>query len=229
MLEKGAIKKILQHKHQHAQNQFLSNLFLVRKKDGGLPCGYKSENSESVCILYALQNGKFADFKIYDEGKRLHVRNRFERRLFYSASRQIMLSISTNSCVCVFVKILKVPIFLLHRLNIRIFNYQDGILLISQSIERILVTRYTVIFLLQHLGFAVNLKISVMEPVQAIEYLGLVINSIRMTLSLTEEKVKGISQKCKIIFSVKETTVLQLTQLVGLLSSTIQAVLPAQI
>ena len=50
-----------------------------------------------------------------------------------------------------------------------------------------------------------------------------------MTLSLTEEKVKGILQECEIIFSMKEITVLQLTQLVGLLSSTIQAVLPAQI
>ena len=34
-----------------------------------------------------------------------------------------------------------------------------------------------------------------------------------MTLSLTEEKVKEISQECKIIFSMKEITVLQLTQL----------------
>ena len=68
-----------------------------------------------------------------------------------------------------------------------------------------------------------------MEPVQTIEYLGLVINSIRMTLSLTEEKVKGILQERKIIFSIKEITVLQLTQLEGLLSSTIQAVLPTQI
>ena len=49
--------------------------------------------------------------------------------------------------------------------------------------------------------------------VQTIEYLSLVINSIQMTLSLTEEKVKEISQECKIIFSMKEITVLQLTQL----------------
>ena len=78
-------------------------------------------------------------------------------------------------------------------------------------------------------GICNNVKKSVMEPVQTIEYLGLVINSIQMTLSLTEEKVKGILQECKIIFSVKEITVLQLTQLVGLLSSTIQAILPAKI
>ena len=34
MLEKGAIKKVLQNKDQHAQNQFLSDFLLVRKKDG---------------------------------------------------------------------------------------------------------------------------------------------------------------------------------------------------
>ena len=88
---------------------------------------------------------------------------------------------------------------------------------------------FSAIFLLQHLGFVTNLKKSCKEPVQAIEYLGLVINSIRMTLSLTEEKVKGILQECKIISSMKEIMDLQLTQLVRLLSSTIQAVLPTQI
>ena len=81
-------------------------------------------------------------------------------------------------------------------------------LLMSQSIERLLVARDTQIFLLQHLGFVKNFKKSVMEPVQTIRYLGLVINSIRMTLSLTEEKVKGILQECKIIFLMKEITVL---------------------
>ena len=44
-------------------------------------------------------------------------------------------------------------------------------LLMSQSIERLLVARDAVIFLLQHLGFVINFKKSVMEPVQKIEYL----------------------------------------------------------
>ena len=128
-----------------------------------------------------------------------------------------------------FTKILKVPISLLRRLNIRILIYLDDMLLMSQLIERLLVARDTVIFLLQHLGYVINFKKSVMELVQTIEYLGLLLNSIQMSLSLTEEKVKGILQECNIIFSMKEITVFQLTQLVGLLSSTIQAVLPAQI
>ena len=35
MLEKRAVKKVCQHKDQHSQSQFLSNLFLVMKKDLG--------------------------------------------------------------------------------------------------------------------------------------------------------------------------------------------------
>ena len=35
ILKKGAIKKVSQHKDQHAQNQFLSNFFLLGKKDDG--------------------------------------------------------------------------------------------------------------------------------------------------------------------------------------------------
>ena len=47
--------------------------FSCREKRCGLPSGYKSEISESVCTLYSFQNGNFPDFTIYDEGKRFHV------------------------------------------------------------------------------------------------------------------------------------------------------------
>ena len=62
----------------------------------------------------------------------------------------------------------------------------ENMLIISGSIERLLVARNTIIFLHQGFGFVINLKQSVTEPTQTIKYLGLVIGSIRITLSLTE-------------------------------------------
>ena len=137
---------------------FWAIFFTCKEKRWGLPSCYKSENSKSVCILHALQNGKFADFKIYDEGKRLHMQNRFEGplstvplnkpcrhcetfigivRFLWEGSLYEFLSLcfGLGQTPWVFTKIFKVPIFLLRRLNIRILIYLDDMSLMSQSIE----------------------------------------------------------------------------------------------
>ena len=137
--------------------------FSSKEKRWGLPSDYKSENSESVCTLFALQNGKFADFKIYDEGKRLHVqinlKDAYSTVPLDKSCRHLVRflwegNIYEFQCLCfglgpapqVFTKVLKVPISLLLRLNTRIMIYLD-MLLMSQSIERLLVARDTAIFL----------------------------------------------------------------------------------
>ena len=54
------------------------------------------------------------------------------------------------------------------------------------------------IFLLQHLGFVINLKKCVLGPVQEIEFLGLVMNSQTTTLSLPKKKYGGLLLPIKI-------------------------------
>ena len=71
----GSNKENLATKRLACSKSIFEQSFSSKEKRWGLPSDYKSENSESVCTLFALQNGKFADFKIYDEGKRLHVQN----------------------------------------------------------------------------------------------------------------------------------------------------------
>ena len=51
----------------------------------------------------------------------------------------------------IFTQILKVPIFLLRRLQIRVIIYLDDILLMSQTLEELLMSRDTIIFLLTQL------------------------------------------------------------------------------
>ena len=48
----------------------------------------------------------------------------------------------------IFTKILKIPISLLRRLQIRVIIYLDAMILMSQTIEELLISRDTVIFLL---------------------------------------------------------------------------------
>ena len=81
--------------------------------------------------------------------------------------------------------------------------------------------RDTVIFLLQQLGFVLNL----VSPTHRKELLGATVNSLIITLSLLEKKiVKSSEAVCG-----TQVSILALTKLTGLLSSTIQAVFPAQI
>ena len=81
---------------------------------------------------------------------------------------------------------------ILRRINIKIIIYLDDILLIGHSLEELVMSRDTVMFLLQHLGFIINWKKSVLTPVQEIEFLGLTINSVTLELSLNKIKTQKV-------------------------------------
>ena len=49
-----------------------------------------------------------------------------------------------------------------------------------------------IVQLLQLLGFVINFEKSQLNPTQKIQYLGFEIDSVRMTISLPEEKVTRI-------------------------------------
>ena len=120
-----------------------------------------------------------------------------------------------------FTKLLKIPISVL--------RYLEDMLLIGNTIEETFVVRDTVIFVLQQLGFVVNLKKSVLAPTQRIKFLEVTVDSLIMTLSLPEKKVSKVQKQCQELLQKAQVSILELTKLIGLLSSTIQAVLPAQI
>ena len=128
----------------------------------------------------------------------------------------------------IFTKLLKIPIATLRRINIRMI-YLDDRLLMGHSTEDISIYCDTVMFLLQHLGFVDNWKKSILRPVQEIKYVGLKINSVSLDISLTEEKIQKVKTKCQNLLTEPETSILELAQVIGLLASTIQAVLPARL
>ena len=90
-------------------------------------------------------------------------------------------------------------------------------------------SRDILIFLLQRLGFVINQKKSVLQPTRQLEFLGMQIDTTNMCLFLTKEKLEKVTQKCWELYNHPKTNILELTRLIGLLSSTIQAVLPARI
>ena len=75
------------------------------------------------------------------------------------------------------------------RIQIRIIIFLDDMLLMGQTINGLEIARDTLILLLQSLVFSIILQRSVLVPLQKIEFLGLEIDSVRMTLTLPQKKV----------------------------------------
>ena len=70
----------------------------------------------------------------------------------------------------------------------------------------------TVFLLLQDLGFVIDLKKSVMTHSQEMEFLGFLINSMEMTISLPEEKLQNVKLECLDFHQSPQVSILQLTK-----------------
>ena len=79
----------------------------------------------------------------------------------------------------------------------------------------------SVIFLLQHLGFVINLKKCVLDSEEEIEFFRLTVNSQTTTLSLPGDKIGKIKDQYLRLYKASEVQLVDLTKLIGTLSSTI--------
>ena len=215
-------------------------------KDKGAKATNKCDTSKCIYTIQSLQNKRTAESEIFVTRWRLYVQARskgcilscsFTEKLEEIRSVSLVINLYEFLRLCfglgpaprIFTKLLKIEIPILCRINIRMIIYLDGMLLTGHSIEEISMCRDTVIFLLQHLGFVINWKKSVLTPVQEIEFLGLKINSVNLEISLTEEKIQKVKTKCQNLLTEPATSILELTSVIGLLTSTIQAVLLARL
>ena len=170
ILKKGAIRKV-----QLSNREFVSNLFFVNKKDGDqtpvinlkqlntyIPyCHFRMEGLQN--LKYMLQKGDYmckldlqdAYFSFpLEKNSRQFVRFRWSGNSY----EFLCLCFGLGPAARIFTKLLKVPMTILRRLNIKIIIYLDDMLLIGHSLEKIFIDRDTIIFLLQHLGFVINWK-----------------------------------------------------------------------
>ena len=184
MLRKGAIVV-----SDPKEDQFLSSLFLVKKKDGGnrpvvnlkdlnrnIP--YRHFKMEGLFLLkeMLLPGDKMCKIDLKDAyfaiplsvKSRKYVRFQWKGLLYEFCC----LCFGLSPAPLVFTKLLKVPISLLRKLNVRIIIYLDDMLLMASSLEDLLMARDTLIFILQHLGFLINIKKSYLEPTSTLEFLG---------------------------------------------------------
>ena len=97
-------------------------------------------------------------------------------------------------------------------------KYLDDSLLIGETARICLNNVTDTVNLLRSLGFTIHPDKSVFVPTQKITFLGFIIDSVKMTITLTEERKERVYENCSsLLQSNKNITVRELSQTIGTL------------
>ena len=91
---------------------------------------------------------------------------------------------------------------MLRKMGVQMIAYLEDMLIMKSSTshcarEDILSLKY----ILENPGFLINLEKSIFLPVQVIELLGIIVDSVNMSFLLPEEEVAAIQKECCLLVS----------------------------
>ena len=225
----------------HSSPEFISNVFGRTKKDGSCRLilnlvklnpfvtyhHFKMDTIETVISLVRhncymasldLSNAYFSvPISVSD---RCYLRFEWNDQLFQFTSVPNGLSSGPR----IFTKLLKPVYAVLREMGHVISGYIDDSFLMGLSFDTCLSNIQDANNLMESLGFHINYAKSVMVPTQRLEHLGFIIDSSRMTVTLTASKVDKLICKCKAILLPKKVKIRKVAELIGILVSSFTAV-----
>ena len=112
----------------------------------------------------------------------------------------------------------------LRQLGIHLILYLDDLLLAAPTKEQLLVNLSTALWLFTSLGFLINIPKSITTPICRLEFLGFIVDTETMTISLPTHKIRAIQKEVSRLLSLKKVPVRDLACLIGTLVATKPAV-----
>ena len=241
LINKGAVTRV-----RPCTSQFLSQIFLVPKKDGSYrpvinlrPLNRHIEQvhfkMESLGMMKDLlrQDDWMASVDLKDaylsvaiwEDHRKYLRFQWQGSTYEFRC----LPFGLSSAPRVFTKLLKSVLARLRHQGVRLVMYLDDMLVMSQSREELGRQLAQITSLLESLGFVVNKDKSQLLPVQTIQYFGFLVSSRKMKIRLTEAKIVQITTACRKAREKESLSVRELARLIGKMTATLPAVQPASL
>ena len=232
LLQKQAIQQI-----PSSAEGFYSNMFLVPKKRGGqrpvinlkhLNKFVKSEyfKMEGLHRVKALlqKNDWMAKIDLKDAFFMIPMAPQCHHLLrFRVGKRSYRLPFGLCTAPRVFTKTLKPVVEMLRSMGLRVVIYIDDMLLMASSNNSLTNHIHLTLFLLQNTGFVINEKKSLLEPTQEIGFLGMIINSKEMDISLPGSKIRDIKQEARRLLNHPNPSAQSLSHLIGKLNATTPA------
>ena len=234
-------KKIIERVTTFDEDEFISNIFVRPKKNGKfrviinlkhlnelIEYNHFKMETFSAAIALVTKDCYFGSIDLQDayyscsitENDRKYLRFYWQGNKYQYTS----LAMGLASAPRIFTKLLKPAFSTLRKRGHANVAYIDDSLLISKSerecAENILETAE----LLDNLGLTINKEKSVFTPSKTIQFLGFIINSELMSVTLTEDRANSIKEKCKEILNLHKVTIRELAQLIGKLVSSEPAI-----
>ncbi|KAI9551258.1 reverse transcriptase [Daphnia sinensis] len=240
MLGKGAVVKV-----GEADRGFVSGFFVISKSSGGLrPIAnlkhlnqflvYRKFKMEGIANLKELILGGewFTKIDLKDAYFSIPVNAHHQPFLQILFEGQIFqftcLPFGLASAPWAFTKVLKPVVSFLRGKGVKLIVYLDDFLIISSGKIQAERDFLFTVELLEAVGFVINRAKSSGVPSQSREFLGLVVDSRSLTLSLKKDKVEKMVGSCRKMLSLDKVSLWDLSSLIGNFSWAISAVPFAQ-
>ena len=127
----------------------------------------------------------------------------------------------------IFTKLLKPAIAFLRRMGIRVAIYLDDLIILHQRPNILTQHLKIAVMVLKVLGFLINWEKSILDPKQVMEYLGFLIDSVKMQFSLPPLKIQDLITQCTDLLKVGQATARTLATVIGKMTAAVRAILPA--
>lgn len=227
MLEKKVIERCA-----NSEGQFISNIFLRHKRDGSIRIilnlkelnldveyhHFKMETLQHAILsmtpgcFMASVDLKQAYYAIpVSQSDRKYLRFFWKGRLFQFTCLPNGLAEAPRK----FTKILKVLFATLRASGHDNSAYVDDSCLLGTSFDSCVRNVIDTVLLMDKLGFTVHPNKSCFVPTQILVYLGFILNSIAMTVKLTDEKADKITQKCLALLRKEHCTIRECATVLG--------------
>ena len=221
--------------------EYFSNLFIAPKKDGtyrtilnlkplNVECDSPHFKMESLKqALHLVRRGSYmASIDIKDAFYSVPIQKDHKKYLrFMWKGQQFQFRVMPNGycdAMRVFTKLLKPAFAKLREEGHESVIFVDDSFLLGDTFDECLRNISATIYLLQELGFVIHPDKSILVPTQQLTFLGFVIDTMCMTVTLTEEKKKKIVDMGKGLLERHHITIRMISSFIGNLTASMEAV-----
>ena len=243
------IKKLLTKKvivpSTHEDGDFISNVFVRDKKDGthrmilnlkALNEDLKYQKFKMECLNQALdlipQGSYMASIDLKDAYYSVPIAQQYRKYLKFAFDGKLYcftcLPNGLSPAPRIFTKLLKPVFSSLRKVGHVSTVYIDDSLLIGKDRPSCEANVKATVSVLRQTGFTVHPVKSVFKPVQRIQYIGFLIDSKAMTVSLPHDKMLRIQASCQKLLKNESPTIQEVAEVVGQLVAALPAITMGQ-